>query len=144
MGNNSRVSNPDTGMLHATYSRTDTIANDYAGQLRCEFVTRTIHSAKLASNSHIAVRPHLTTFPRKARSVSKSLLANDNRSLKGHKLNRATLIPTRNSPDCNSRNIRMRARVWERAKEPHYSGSSFLVALRTSVSLSAPVRFQPA
>lgn len=38
-------------------------------------------------------------------------------SIRGRKLNRAELILARNSPDCNSRNVRTKARVWERAKK---------------------------
>jgi len=72
----------------------------------------TNHSAKLVLNGRRCSLT-LNNFSTRTRPVSKSLLANDNLSLKGHKLNRAALISTRNSPDCNSRNIRMRARVHE-------------------------------
>lgn len=104
-----------------------------------EFVTRTIPRNLLQTAAVSVVRPQ-QLFHGGTRPVSKSLLANDNLGLKGHKLNRAALISTRNSPDCNSRNIRMRARVWERAKEPHHFEGSFSSLPASLCTLPAGLR----
>lgn len=110
-----------TRHIHALrYYRETTLRNKSV-----EFVTRTIPRNLLRTAA--AVRPHLATFPRGPGLYLNHFSLTIISALEGHKLNRAALISTRNSPDCNSRNIRMRVRVWERAEEPHYIEGSFSV-----------------